>query len=486
MNNPNLNILTNMAKVAQVELEYYLPIATVLGQQVGSIYAFLGQEDPWPYVNGVETPIQPTEDQYYLKKTFKNMFALKLLNSNNLSPVIQRIDWAANTNYFAYSDTQNNYAKDANGLLLNNFYVKNRYDQVFKCLANNQGALSTYEPYFQPGSYGTNNIYEGPDLYKWKYMYTIDAGSKNNFMDSVWMPVPVGANTPQPYMTQAGCGDVEVINITNGGSGYDALNDYIVVTVSGDGTGAVGAITPSQVVGGSIVDVTVPQGGSGNNYTFANVSITAYTSSNQKFLAPITSRATAIAPVSPVGGHAYDCVSELGCSHIMFSVEFNGSEGAGVNSIPTDGVVYRQVGLLIDPQMYGTTGAVLANGAVYNTTTQIQLPSGTGIYYSDDLVFQGKSVDTTSKQTIMNTASFYGTVLNFNTSTNILQLINTTGTLTLNQSIIDYQTNESRVVFSYSNSPIIPFSGYITYIENRSGVQRSADGIEQFKFVLGY
>ena len=474
MNNPNLNILTNMARVAQVELEYYLPIATVLGQQVGSIYAFLGQEDPWPYVNGVETPIQPTEDQYYLKKTFKNMFALKLLNTNNLSPVIQRIDWTANTNYFAYSDTQNNYAKDENGLLLNNFYVKNRYDQVFKCLANNQGALSTYEPYFQPGSYGTNNIYEGPDLYKWKYMYTIDAGSKNNFMDSTWMPVPIGANTPQPYLTQAGWGDVEVINVTNGGSGYDALNDYIIVTVSGDGSGAVGTITSSQVVDGSIVDVTVPQGGTGNNYTYANVTITAYTSSNQKYLAPITSQATAIAPVSPVGGHAYDCVSELGCNHVMFAVEFNGSEN---NVLPTDGVVYRQVGLLIDPQMYGSEGPVLANGAIYNTSTQIQLSSGTGIYYSDDIVYQGTSLAT---------ATFVGTVLNFNTSTNILQLINTTGEITLNQSIIDSVTNESRVAFSVSNSNIIPFSGYISYIENRAGVQRSTDGIEQFKFVLGY
>jgi hypothetical protein len=26
----------------------------------------------------------------------------------------------------------------------------------------------------------------------------------------------------------------------------------------------------------------------------------------------------------------------------------------------------------------------------------------------------------------------------------------------------------------------------MTYIENRESVQRSADGIEQFKFVLGY
>jgi hypothetical protein len=283
---PNLNTLTNHAKVIRVETDYYNPTAKVYGNPIGSIYAFIGQEDSWPLINSVETPTKPTEDQAYLKKVFKNIFAVKLINNNNVSPVISRINWANNKNYFAYSDNVNMNAKDNSGFPLYNFYIKNRYDQVFKCLANNNGGLSTTEPYFQPGSYGTNNIYQGNDLYKWKYMYTIDAGLKKNFLDTDWMPVPVGANTPQPYLTRAGYGDIEVINVVNGGSGYDAVNTYIVVSVTGDGVGVIANVTSSEVTNGVIKDIIIKSGYSGKNYTYANVAITAYTSANLSYVSP--------------------------------------------------------------------------------------------------------------------------------------------------------------------------------------------------------
>jgi len=63
-NNLNQNLLTYYAPVSQVELEYYIPVAVIpqgpqLSQaiSVGSLYAFLGQEDSWPVINGIETPI---------------------------------------------------------------------------------------------------------------------------------------------------------------------------------------------------------------------------------------------------------------------------------------------------------------------------------------------------------------------------------------------------------------------------------------------
>jgi len=478
----NLNLLTNNAKINQIILDYYAPVSKVQNSVFNTTYAFLGKEDPWTYApdNTTEIPTQPTQDQKYLKSVFKNMFAAKLLNTSNIRPVIQRIDWANNTNYFAYSDNVDLTAKDSNGLLINNFYVKNRYDQVFKCLANNNGGISTQEPYFQPGSYGTNNIYQDNDYYKWKYMYTIDAGSKKSFMDSNWMPLPTSFNTPQPYLTTAGSGDIEVINVTNGGSGYDPVNTYVVVTVTGDGSGVIANVTSSQVVNGVIKDVVVKAGYAGSNYTYANVSIVAYTSSNLAIISPTSSGATAIAPISPVGGHAYDPISELGCSNIMYQVEFNGTEkdSSGKDQIPVDGVNYRQVGLLVQPQIYGSSGAVLANGTIYNTSTQLTLSSGAGnVYIADEVVQQFD---------INNNIVFSGTVLSFSTSTNVLQLINTKGSYVIGQSITGYTSGASRTVFSASLPSLIPFSGYITYIENRAGVQRSSDGIEQFRFILGY
>jgi hypothetical protein len=471
----NKNILTNQAKVIKVKTDYYNPSLELNGDSINSTYIFLSQEDTWPTISSVETPTQPQEDQLSLKKIFKNMFAVKLINSSNIHPVIQRINWKNNTNFFAYSDTVNLNAKDANGFPLYNFYVKNRYDQVFKCLANNNGGLSTSEPYFEPGSYGTNNIYQGNDLYKWKYIYTIDAGLKKTFLDTVWMPIPVGVNTPQPYLTDAGVGDIQVINVTNGGTGYDAVNTFIVVSVTGDGTGCVANITSSEITSGVIKDIVVKPGFSGKNYTNANVTITAYTSANMVVVSSSGTGATAVAPISPVGGHAYDPISELGCNHVMYAAEFNGTEN-GI--LPTSGVNYHQVGILVNPQTYGTSGPVLANGAIYNTTTQFLLSSGQGNVYTSGEIVQQKDAN--------GNVTYYGTVLNFNTSSNILQLINTSGNYTVGQTILGVTTGASRVVFNVTEPSLIPFSGYITYVDNRVGVQRSNDGIEQFKFVLGY
>lgn len=482
MSNPNL--LLNNSKVSQIEANYFLPVAQVYGNQVASIYAFMGQEDPWPTANNVEVPSTPVDTEQYRKKIFKNMIAVKKVGINNISPVIQRVDWTANTVYAAYSDTSPIFAKNVvNGsedTNVYNFYVKNKYDQVFKCLWNNNGGASTYEPFFQPGTYQTNNIFSGAgDGYKWKYMYTIDAGSKKTFMDTTWMPVPVGVNTPQPYLTNAGTGDIEVINVTNGGSGYDAVNSYIVVTITGDGQGAVGNVTSTQITNGIITDVIVKPGSSGNNYTYANVSITAYTSANLRYISPLGTGATAVAPISPVGGHGYDPISELGCNHVMYVTEFNGSEN-GV--IPVSGVTYRQIGLLIDPQMYGTvngeSSALLANGSVYNTTTQLSVSAGAGAVFSADEVVQ--------QTDSLNNVLFQGTVVSFDSTANILQLINTTGSPVTGSNILGLTSGAARTVFNVSNSSLIPFSGYITYVENRPGIQRSADSIEQFKFVLGY
>lgn len=471
MTYPNLNILTYAAKSVQSELEYYVPVATVSGESVGTIYAFLGRVDPWEKdSNGVEVPEQPKQTQSYLKQTFKNIFAAKRLYTSNFSLIVQRIDWTANNVYYAYDDKTDIFERDSNGLLVRPFYVKNRYDQVFKCLSNNNGAPSTYEPYFQPGSYGTNNIYQNADLYKWKYMYTINTQAKRDFLDLDWMPVPVSPNTSQPYLTNAGYGNIDVINITNGGDGYDAVNSFITVSITGDGTSASANITSAQVVNGQIKDVVV--GNPGKNYTNANVTITAYTSANQNFISPYGSGATAVAPVSPVGGHSYDIPSELGCSNIMFSVQFNGSEN-GV--LPTD-PEYRQVGLLIDPIDYGTFPETATN-PIYDNSTKFVVAAGTGVFVNGETVQQEDSTGA---------VIFSGKVLSFEAASNLLRVINTTGTFVAGQLIRGLTSSTSRVVFSVTESNLIPMSGYITYIENRNPVQRSADGIEQFKFILGY
>jgi len=452
----NQNLLTYGAAISSIEQLYYSPVAVIPNTNVplGTSYVFLSKVDPW--VNDTAPPI-PTQDQQYIKSVFKNTFVAKLVTSNDLCPVIARIDWTANTIYDYYKDNIDMFQKDVDGYPVYEFYVKNTYDQVFKCLWNNNGGMSTLMPFFQPGTYGTDNIYQGTDGYKWKYMYTISSGLKVKFMDSTWIPVPVGANTPNPLLTSAGYGDIEVINVTNGGTGYDPANATISVVVTGDGVGASGT---AVVSGGVITDILVAN--TGTNYSYANVSITSTSGSN----------AAAIAFASPVGGHSFDPISELGCRNIMVTVDFNGSEGG---YIPTD-ITYHQLGIVIQPTT-SQLSPLPANATIYSTTTDLVVAPGFGTYQSDEILYQGTSLAA---------ATFTATILSYDIGNNVVKLINTTGTPITNSPVFGQTSGTTRTLLSYSVPNYTLFSGYMSFIENRSGIQRSSDGIEQFKIVLGY
>jgi hypothetical protein len=455
----NNGILTYQNGSYQTSAVYYSPSASVslTGNPLGTFYCFLSRVKAWP---SEDAPPAPTQDQKYLKETFKNMFVAKKIGTSDMSPVIERINWGSGEIYDYYDDAINMLAIDTNGTILKRFYIKNRFDQVFKCLWNNNGGNSTVEPYFEPGTFNANMVFQGADDYKWKYMYTITSGSKQKFMDDAWMPVPVNTTYPNPFSTFAGAGSIDVINITDGGYGYDPTNSAITVTVTGDGQYATANAT---VVSGSITDIVVAN--TGSNYTFANVSITSASGTG----------AVAVAPTSPIGGHGYNPMTELGARHIMMTARFTKDEGG---KLPTD-IDFRQIGVLVNPYAYFGTSTALANGETYSTTTDFIVSQGFGSYIPDETIYQ-------SPNGLLSSATFTATVLSFDTTTNTAKLINTLGTANNSALIYGASSGTSRVVVQQQTPEFIPYSGYLTYLENREPVQRNIDGSEIFKLVLGY
>lgn len=450
----NKQLLTYASKVSQVEQAYFAPTAGTI-----TTYMFLANIDPW---TDDSNPPTPTQDQKTIKSTFKKIFATKLITVNDITPVIQRIDWTSGTVYDYYRDDIDMFAVDGNGKLVKSFYVKNKYDQVFKCLWNKNGTASVNEPYFQPGSYSTNNIFQGADGYKWKYIYTIEIGTKVKFMDTDWLPVPIGNKTPNPVNSVSGTGSIDVINVLNGGTGYIPGTSPITLTVTGDGTGATASV--ANVSNGAIVDITVLTPGTGYNY--ADVTISTANGSG----------CILSANSSPVGGHGYDPVSELGCTNVMYCVEWNADEYTnGVVNVPTN-ITYYQVGLVVDPVSLVTTPNP-ANNSIYKTTTDLTVASGFGSYSSGEFLYQGTSV---------NSPTFKGTVLTHDTGNNVVKMINTIGYLTYNAPVFGNTSQTVRTLLTSSSPSYVSSSGYLTYIENRSGIQRSSDGIEQFKIIIGF
>jgi len=450
------------SKVYQVLQYYYSPAA---GNPT-SLYAFVGRVTPWD--NETFPPI-PEQDQFSIKQVFKDIITTKLITSSDISPVIPRIDWTLGETYDAYTDTENILAVDSEANIVKQFYVRNRFDQIFKCLWNNNDSPSTVEPQFLPGTFDNTFLVKTADGYKWKFMYSLDAGLKQKFFDANWMPVPINQQVPNPSTTFAGAGAIEVINITTIGEGY--VPGGATITITGDGQFA--NATPVINSAGYLYDVVMAN--TGTNYTFAEATISV----SPEFPTPNVA-AIADAPTSPVGGHAFNAISELGCNHVMVAPEFVEGENG---QMPTD-MTYRQIGLLVDPvsqESIRSTPISYANNSVYDVTTKLFVSPGTGNYSTGQTVYQGQNLAT---------ATFIAKIVSFDALNNIVRVINITGTPTNNQALIQDPngpiTGAVRTLLTTENPDFIIYSGYMAYIENREGIARSPDGTEQFRIVLSF
>lgn len=450
-------LLTYEGATALIGTIYLSNAPTTSTNSLSRMYTFLGKVDSWPNDNN---PPNPGETAYDFKTVAKNMFAAKKITASSISPVVPRYDWTSGMVYTQYTDYQDIISYDADGIMNNPFYVRNRYDQIFKCLFNNNGGYSTVEPIIQPGTTNIQQVITLGDGYKWIYLTTIDKGLKKTFFDNNWMPV-IFDRTPPSTLNPKRMGSIDAINVTNPGNNYINGIATTIITVNGDG---VGAAAYANVTNGRVQDVIVTN--AGNNYTYATVTIQS-TSANG-------SSATANAVISPVGGHGYDVISELGCNHLMITTEFNGSEHSSMNSdyssqvpLPVD-VSFRQVGLILNPVL---TNGLNATDLVYNMADIVTTSDGVGSYVSGETVTQ---------------SGFSATLVSQDSTNNIISLINTQGTYILGSPIVGANSGVSRVMLTYTPTIFNLASGYLMYYENRVPVQRSAAGNEQTRIVIKF
>ena len=119
----------------------------------------------------------------------------------------------------------------------------------------------------------------------------------------------------------------------------------------------------------------------------------------------------------------------------------------------------------------------MSNNEIYKTTTDLIVAAGFGSYQSGESLYQGPS---------LGDATFKGTLVSFDSANNVAKLINTVGNATTNAPVFGNTTLAVRTLLDVSYPSYVVSSGYLTYLENRSGIQRSSDGIEQFKIIIGF
>lgn len=228
-------------------------------------YFFIGRVMEWDDQN---VPLVPESTYAYEYETRNDIISIKRVTSADVSYVVRRIDWSIGQVYDQYDpdySTTKPSSTGATSLKTSKFYVLTSDFNVYKCLFNNNGAISTIRPT------GTDVVtLTTDDGYVWKYLYTIPLSLRNRFLNEDFMPVQ--KSILNPYYSN---GSIDSVIIDNAGTGYFGNAD-VTLTVQGifqGGSGnSIANLRPVLSATGQFLDVIIDQ--KGNNYSSANILIT--------------------------------------------------------------------------------------------------------------------------------------------------------------------------------------------------------------------
>ena len=238
---------------------------------VRNLYCYIARTTSWipqddvnenQIVNDNSPPFS-TDDDALIYNVWKEMFHVKKISPTDCTLAIKRYNWTKNQVYRQY-DTSIDFFDPLISLVP--MYVVTDEFNVYKCLYNNFNQPSFVKP---TGTF--INSVRTSDGYIWKFMYNISSQDIEKFVTNEWIPVKtltIADNSPQWSVQQAAIpGALSVINVENSGFGYITPP---TITITGDGQNASAICT---IQNGSIKSIILVN--SGENYTFANVSVSS-------------------------------------------------------------------------------------------------------------------------------------------------------------------------------------------------------------------
>jgi hypothetical protein len=415
-------------------------------------YFTIGKPTPWA---NDAAPQQANSSVTSFNEVYSNMIGAKRIFASDVVHVTERYDWEANTVYPAYD-----HCTCSLQLFSGNtpFYVVTNDWNVYKCISNNSGTISTTKP----TSVATAGTFQTADGYVWKYMYSIRPFERLRFTTSDYIPVKTltnDDNTLQWDVQQSAvAGSIDAIKITSGGDGYVDANT-ISISISGDGNDAE-AFAQINTASNTISSIVMTNPGSG--YTYASVTATDTSGG---------ANATFRAMISPPGGHGSDPLRELGGSKLLLNVRIFDDEN-GKLPVVND---FRQVAIIQDPLVYNSSN-ISTNSVMSQYTTITMTGTSAANYIQDEYVYQGASLAT---------STFKARVIEWNTANNILKVTNTQGT-PISATLIGDTSTAGFDIASVTNPQLEPNSGRLIYIDNIIPVTRAIDQTEDFKLILKF
>ena len=469
-------------------------------------YLFIGKSTP--YTSGTSggsdssppTPVDGPSDEFF---SWDDMLAAKKITSSEIQRVIPRRNWVNSTKFDMYRPDYSasvTATSGATNLYDSTFYFMTSDFRVYKVLDNNGGtAYSGTEPT------STSNAPFSLGGYVLQYMYSLTSAQINSFLTADFMPVA----TDTTVSGAATDGAIDSLIVT-GGSGY--TNGTYYAAVYGDGTSqgtSSGAIVRITVSGGVIqpfgltagTDTTVHAAGSG--YTFGTVNL----ASGYTFSDAALSSASAIGGsggsisvvIGPKGGHGFNAVQELGGHYVMLATTLTAAEGDDI----TTGNDFRKIGLVVDPNTYGTSS--VASITTARMTYALKLTSQSGTFDVDEKISQastgaiGKVVEWDSTNSILyysqerfgdygtnGTTGAYVAFSGANAVTGATSSATGTPDTSADAAVTLAGGNTITFTDGYANPELDADSGNIIYLENRKPISRSNDQIEDIKVIVEF
>jgi len=218
-----------------------------------TIYVFLGRTSPWP---DEQNPPIAQNDFSEILGAWEDMNGLREITTLDISLGFREVLWQSGRTYVQYDDEVDLTGQD--------FYVLTDQLNVYKCISNGNGSVSTVQP-----TQTTSDIPLQSDGYKWRYMFSVTSSSLRKFIVPGFFsfnPDPSGLTATQP-------GTIDNIRIDAGGEQFPpnasvTTNSELPVFIEGDGDqNSSGTVSVSTIQGQIIAINNITSGGS--NYPYA-------------------------------------------------------------------------------------------------------------------------------------------------------------------------------------------------------------------------
>jgi len=218
-----------------------------------TIYVFLGRTSPWP---DEQNPPLAQNDFDEILNSWRDMNGLREITTLDISLGFREVLWSTGRTYVQYDDEVDLSGQD--------FYVLTDQLNVYKCISNANGSVSTVQP-----THTTSDIPLQSDGYKWRYMFSVTSSSLRKFVVPGFFsfnPDPSGLTATQP-------GTIDNIRIDAPGNSFPQnasveTETEIPVFIEGDGDQNSSATVSVSTIQGQVISINSITS-AGANYPYA-------------------------------------------------------------------------------------------------------------------------------------------------------------------------------------------------------------------------